>query len=1124
MEEQKGNGILYRLLRFLKGKKSNQDNASQNVVATNISNTTIIQIGNVTADEGTLEKICEAVTSKQPAILGKLLEEKAEECRDAVLKGDIEKAKSICQAVCISAFEGCNNDIRKKFQFYRFLLSVITKEEVGIRKQCEEVLSEEYVEIASFISGLFNNVQSADIKNLTSYNEEVQVCVLDILFTNGQFDRICDLYKSLSTSGVELSFFWFYYTGLSLFNQSNYEEAQILLEKAYTNKRYVSLVKHDSIKIYSMIAKIMDVTIRISQGKCKKEQLEDVYNKYKEFKSSCEDFDKAIEGNKAFVVAIELQTILNINVDNFWDAYNSSDLEVRKSAQVINLLGTYYERINDQKNVFDTYSQLDWRHEDVYLFKLMYSRLSEQNYKDILRLYDDADEIAHSARVRGLRLVAIKEINPREYNEQFLKELENCNEDIEQIFAISLSLKAEEGNMFNEIIYPKVKRLLPDILISADNVKVGYAGLFLNYGYATDSLEVLDSLQVPAIIDDTLAMEFYHDLYYYKDSISEQNNITHVLLDDESPKEKVADWFISHGILVPSFLTVKINCLYDRNKWLSALEHSKNLYDLTNDETVAANIISLLHQVKSDDSLSYEKYASILSYSSKPRSLMASAVAYEAVGKYTEADLQSYKALYVLNEKEDYEIYDSYFSLHNSMLAKHNDDIIDKNIVSGNVVVKLKLNIDADTINMAYEGEQYLDVCLDSENWTEEYGLERNHSFGIEHYGSKDSLYLWLQGKRRGDEVEYQGKKYCIIEIIDRNFYCSKYVFNKVIEGREQSSIPITTIQFTNIEDLKKQFMEFENSDARKNASQARENLINMYHHKKDFIGIPIEAINSCNYEEYLELVGELLYLEDQALYSGNAVIYSNYDGKYVLTISSLAVMSQLSVLDVLQKLSDEFVVPQSVKMLIKKQIEGISEQEQISPGKLHTSSDGNMTLIKRSPEIFNMWKKMYEICEGIESVEVTDIERAEFKLLGNYDAEALFMKTKCDICQMDALIIAQRENAIVVLDDFFFRIISEASGIHVTNFTFMLYQIEREQAAEIAMNMSKTNYITTPLIYLDVESGKKFWNNLLKGKIKRQIYGRQFSSLHQKDLFYTTNETGQGNYGGLSTVMEMMD
>ena len=166
----------------------------------------------------------------------------------------------------------------------------------------------------------------------------------------------------------------------------------------------------------------------------------------------------------------------------------------------------------------------------------------------------------------------------------------------------------------------------------------------------------------------------------------------------------------------------------------------------------------------------------------------------------------------------------------------------------------------------------------------------------------------------------------------------------------------------------------------------------------------------------------------------------------------------------------------------------------------------------------------MYEICEGIESVEVTDRERVAFKLLGNYDAEALFMKTKCDMCQMDALIIAQRENAVVVLDDFFFRMVSEASGIHVTNFTFMLYQIEREKAAEIAMNMSKTNYIATPLIYLDVESGKKFWNNLLKGKIKKQIYGRQFALLHQKDLFYTTNENGQENYGGLSTVMEMMD
>jgi len=71
-----------------------------------------------------------------------------------------------------------------------------------------------------------------------------------------------------------LSFFWFYYTWLSLFNQSNYEEAQILLEKAYTNKRYVSLVKHDSIKIYSMIYCTSCLTDKIPE--------ERVYNK-KEF-------------------------------------------------------------------------------------------------------------------------------------------------------------------------------------------------------------------------------------------------------------------------------------------------------------------------------------------------------------------------------------------------------------------------------------------------------------------------------------------------------------------------------------------------------------------------------------------------------------------------------------------------------------------------------------------------------------------------------------------------------------------------------------------------------------------------------------------------------------------------
>lgn len=1124
MREQKENGIFYHLLKFLKGNRSNQKNTSQAVTATSISDSTIIQIGNVTADEVTLEKILEATTLKQPAILSKLLTDKAEECRDAILRGDIEKVKSICQAVCISAFEGCNSDIRKKFQFYRFLLSIIMKEEDGIRKQCEEVLSEEYAEIAAFLSGLYNNFQNADVEKLTSYDEEVQVCALDILFTNGQSNRICDLYRILSADGGKVSFFWLYYTGLSLFNQNNFEDAQILLEKVYRTKKYASFPKQDSIKIYSMIAKMMDITVHIAKGKNEKEQLEDTYNKYMEFKSSCEGFGVAIKGNESLVAAIELQTILNINIDDFWDAYNGSSPEVRKSTNVINLLGTYYELKNDQKNVFDTYSQLDWRHEDVYLFKMMYSRFLDRNYDDMLRLYDDADEIAHSTRVRGLRLAAIKETDSIEYDDLFIKELEKCGKDVERIFAVSISLKPGEDSKFEEIIYPKVKELLSDIIISADNVKIGYAGLFLQYGHANDSLKILDSLEVPTIIDDMLATEFYHNLYYYKDLTVKRNDKIIVALDDKSSIEKIADWFISHDILVSSFLTIKINCLYDRNKWLSAIEHSKKLYELTKDEFVAVNIISLLYQLKSDDHLTYEKYATILSRSNKPRGLMASAVAYEAIGKYAEADLQSYKALYVLNGKEDYEIYDSYFGLHNSMLAKHNDDIIDKNIVSGNVVVKLSSGIYIDAINGTYENEQYLEVCLDSENWTEDYGSERNHSLGIEHYRSKDSLYLWLQGKRKGDEIEYQGKKYCIIEIIDRNFYCSRYVFNKVIEGREESSIPITTIHFTDIEDFKKQFIEFENSYTCKNASQARENRINMYHHKNGFIGLPIEAINFCQYDEYLELIGELLYLDDQALYSGNAVVYNDYNGSYILTLSSLAVMSQLNVLDILEKLSGEFVVPQSLKTFIKNQIGKISDQEQISPGKLLTLSDGNMTFIKRSPDISNMWKKMYEICEGIESVEVTDSERENFNLFGKYDAEALFMMIKCDMCQMDALIIARKKNAIVVLDDLFFRTVSEASGIRSTNFAFMLYQIERDKAAKIAMNMSKTNYIATPPIYFDVESGKKFWNNLLKGKIKKQVYGRQYVLLHQKDLFYTTNEIGQENSGGLSTVIEMID
>lgn len=319
--------------------------------------------------------------------------------------------------------------------------------------------------------------------------------------------------------------------------------------------------------------------------------------------------------------------------------------------------------------------------------------------------------------------------------------------------------------------------------------------------------------------------------------------------------------------------------------------------------------------------------------------------------------------------------------------------------------------------------------------------------------------------------------------------------------------------------------MEFENSNDRKNARQTTENLLDMYHFKNRSIGLPIEALISCNYDEYLELVSELLYSEDQALYSGDTIVYENYSGKYVLTLSSLAVLSQLNILDILERLSKEFVLPMSLKMFIKNQIERISDQEQISPGKLLASPTGNITFIERSPDILNKWKKIYEICESIESIEITDKERTDFKLFDKYDGEALFIKMKFDICQMDSLILAKREHAVVVIDDLFFRHISEINGICATNFAFMLYQIEKEKAAEIAMNMSKTNYITTLLIYFDIDSCKKFWNNLLNGKIKRQLYGQRFAEIFKpKDLSYTTNEVDTEDHSGLSTITEIID
>ena len=106
----------------------------------------------------------------------------------------------------------------------------------------------------------------------------------------------------------------------------------------------------------------------------------------------------------------------------------------------------------------------------------------------------------------------------------------------------------------------------------------------------------------------------------------------------------------------------------------------------------------------------------------------------------------------------------------------------------------------------------------------------------------------------------------------------------------------------------------------------------------------------------------------------------------------------------------------------------------------------------------------------------------------------------KLNKIQLDALIVAKKYNSAYICDDLFMRRIADWAGIKNNNFTFLLpFILNSEYTEDITVELSKTNYIYTPLL----TAGNKIQEviqNLKIGKRKKQIYGATFDRIGLKE------------------------
>lgn len=1051
-----------------------------------INNSTVMQVaGDLIIDEELHSKLME--NQQNLKLFNRLIREKITVCKKCILNKDIKKLQEITNTIYNYGLNGIDNEQKQILYFYRFILAILEKN-INCIEDCIDNLGSRYREEAEILLNFQKEPYHMEFHDYSNLSIEAQLVILDISFEESLYAYIKELYLENVKENIEVSDILKYYCGLSMLNLHQFEEAHYIL--GCVNQ----LEKKTKIHLLQTLSLAQIEMIKYDKEKTNRNELEKIFHELGEIR---EKDVNVLSGCELGMAITELQIAIWLSPDSFIEILESYGTNIQEDLNIQLLLGLYYESCNESEKAINIYLNADWKNNEVFLFRLLFGNLILGKYDEVLQAYESACEICKTAQSTGVWLTALKQQNVNKYYLAIREIAEKYKPNVEDLFYIILSIDNEK-ELFDDLFLNEILSKIDTIKRLDSQIKIGYASVLLRFEYAEWCFELLNSLDNIVSLDEKTIFDFYECLYKYKsveiEAYGSKLPTGQIALYLEN-KVKICDWFIERDIRSDIFLKEKINCLFMQKKKISMLSCSKQLYEITHEEYVATNIIALLLESEISSQSDYEYCIQALKDTKLPRSLIAIATAYKRIGKIKEACFYSYKAIFLLNQEDDFEIYNGFLGLHNEMMYDYHHAAIDFEEVIGNTVVTLRSSGKYDDSNIV----EY--VCLDSELELEEM-VSSNFSMGIKHLCSKDPKYLRLQNKKKEQSIIMDGREYVIKEIVNREVYAFRYVLNKCTQNPDKCNMVTLSVRSDSIEDLWGQIKEITHNyqgTGKKAINEGGEKdiLLDLYHFKNNIIGLPIDALIHKDYNNYIDVIRMLLYGKNQALYAGVVNIDKITEHKIVVTLSSLVVMCQMGKLDLLRELGNQIIIPLSLVEFLNVRVKKSIEMQAISPGKLIEMPDGTPAMLSFDETVVEMWNIIYEFCLQFEKVEITDQERLEFNIMKEISSDILFSSLEIGKMQMDCMILAKQRDAIYLCDDLFFREVATTAGIKNTNFTSLIYLLEdKKEATKICMELSMTNYIYVPFIYADMKEAKEMWGNLLSSDRKRKYYGPMIDNL----------------------------
>lgn len=988
-------------------------------------------------------------------LIGKYYQEHIEECRKAILHSNSDGLKANIEELRQDN-TNLTDEEAEKVSFYTYLLAIYKDNMED--QQREEVKLHGSI-FAAQVNALKECENQGDVtdESFAALFPETQSVILYLLFGDSKYRRIEDLYKGISNNNIEIYDNLQYFAGLSYFNQHIFNESAAAL------KDLASRCPSPRFQAYALLAEIHEDIKKIANGENLKDELKE---KTIELNQICTEHPELSSGNGNLINLTRLQVALYADLDHFLSVYNSLPVSVQNHPEFRNLLAGYYQGKGEYKKAVDVYDGIDWEDSPGLTEAYFYALLLDKEYVSVEEIYGSLQN--KTSRIEAFRLVALAQIDHESYEAELKRQLEdNVNNSHDFVFAL---LFVEEEDVFNNFIVSIINEHFECLKMMDDSDKNALIAVLVKFHALDLALKFLDTIRDFKTIDQNSVMEIYRQLFVFAQRLGLRGEGNNLLDSDLHKIENIADKFILHQIGLKYFYQLKVMCCQYLGKLTSAKFYSEELFKLSPDKNLAANIIQFLHQENNHSVKSYEPYIAFLQGTKEPSKLIVLAFAYQKIGKLEQGEYCAYKAIYYLNGIEDYNVINAYlrFWQENLMHIVSGTGTIDR--VTGNCVIYL------------VAGQEKLQFCLDQES---ELDMKENNSLGMKHLSratGDSQLYNKLLGGAKGQIFNIEGKSYKLVSIQDRYAVASSYVLNIASNNEDKTKVILTTITGTSPEDMLQKIRAYTEQHSGKE-------ILDIYHFKDNEWGCPIEAIKGGDYGSYLDVVNYLLYAKDEILYAGQAT--NQIEAKlYLVSLSTLAILSMTDQLSVLDDFADKIVIPDSLVTFVEDQVNALSGSNSV--GQLIFDANGKAILLKEHDQyILKWWERIRDYCIHFQTVSVTDQERISLAIIKDISAEEFVKDMRSGTIELDYLIVGKKCQAIYVCDDLFWRKLASYLNIENINSPSLAFGMKVEKRARAFVEkMSEINYLYPSFLLTDDTAwAKRVISNLLKNKYKEEYF-----------------------------------